>query len=113
MALHTYANKDGYRIRATKKAYEMYYKSQGFYLCSEIEDHSTGGTDREDATDSTSEAGFDAMKTADLKVYLEEKGIEYDSRARKEELVKLAEQAADRGRGIEETATEDSAASAQ
>ncbi len=115
--LKKYENKDGYRIRATEKAYELYYKSQGFHPCSESEGHSTGrtaqgdnatdSTHEDNATDSTHEAGFNNMKVAALKAYLKEKGIKYDSKAGKEELVKLAGQATDRGQGIKEADPED------
>lgn len=81
--LREYENKDGYHIRATSKAYELYYRQQGF--------HPVVNT-----TEQKSELAkvcFAEMKTTELKKYLTERGIPFGSRAKREKLEALAEAA--------------------
>lgn len=87
--LQVYEDKDGYRIRATEKAYDLYYRRQGFRpVSAEIAEAATQDAGDQGSTD------FAKMTTAALKAYLADAGILFDSKAKKAELVKLAEESA-------------------
>lgn len=80
-----YENKSGYRIRATRRAYDLYYRRQGFYPVGKPENQ-RDGTPPEKTLVSE-------MKAAELRKYLADRGISFDPKAKREELVELAEQA--------------------
>lgn len=106
--MNTYVDKDGYKIRATEKAYELYYKKQGFKLDMDKSDAAAsgqGGENPEDAApeqagenpedatsleeDFTDSAEYKAWSVDSLKKALNEAGIEYPKKATKPELYQL------------------------
>lgn len=78
-----YEDKDGNRIRATSKAYEMYYRKIGF---------NPVGAANHGAEDVGTSSKFSTMKVADLRQYLKDEGIVFDPKAKREELEALANQ---------------------
>lgn len=84
-------------IRATKKAYELIYKLQGFKEKSdgmettedfqEVEDSSRGDTStlKENSNNNT----YDSLTIPELREKLTSRGIDFNSKARKEELIEL------------------------
>lgn len=105
--MNTYVNKDGYKIRATEKAHNLYYKKQGFKPVTDkvkpVVPEETGECAEEIASGEEESAGesasveeeatdFDEYKSwsvASLKEALNEAGIEYPKGATKAELYQL------------------------
>lgn len=71
--MNTYQNSNGYKIQATEKAYNLFYKKQGFIPVE--------GIPVKKITD---------MTAAELKKYLQEAGVEIPPKAGKKELLELA-----------------------
>lgn len=94
--LREYENKDGYRIRATSRAYELYHRKQGFRPVEALQ---------QEQKPEASGSCFSEMKVVDLKKYLTEQGIPFGAKAKREELAALAESAgnhAETGAGSED-----------
>lgn len=73
MALKRYRRPDGYTIKATPKAYNLFYKKQGFVEVKEGEQVGDAST----------------LSVKELKERLTAAGIEFKKNAKKEELVAL------------------------
>lgn len=99
--MNTYVNKDGYKIRATEKAYNLYYKKQGFEPVADksvsVASEQTEGNPEEVVSEGE-ESGEDepvnseeykSWSVATLKEALNEAGIEYPKNATKAELYQL------------------------
>lgn len=94
--MNTYENKDGYKIRATEKAYNLYYKKQGFKPVADkvvaVVPEQTEGNPEEVVPGEAESADSDEYKSwnvASLKEALNEAGIEYPKGATKAELYQL------------------------
>ncbi len=105
-----YIDKNGLIINATPKAYELFYKNQGFEPLLEEkavkQDTATdtfkdadanpdGAETNTDTSDKSAAADtekhFEDMSMAELKSYLDNRGISYGKKVTKAELVKLAD----------------------
>lgn len=73
MALKTYKRPDGYTIKATPKAYNLFYKKQGF----------------KEVTEAEQEKDLSELGVKELKERLTAAGITFKKNAKKEELVAL------------------------
>lgn len=73
MALRTYRKPDGYTIKATPKAYNLFYKKQGF----------------KEVTEAEPEKDLSELGVKELKERLTAAGITFKKNAKKEELVAL------------------------
>ncbi len=83
MKLKTYRRPDGYTIKATPKAYNLFYKKQGFQEVNENEEEKNlPDTDEK-------EKDFSKLTVNELKEFLTVKGISFDKNAKKEQLLKL------------------------
>ena len=67
--LNTYENQEGYCIRATSRAYELYYRKLGFKQINQ--------------------SGKKELTLAEIKKLLKDKGITFDPKAKREELMGL------------------------
>ncbi|MFJ9462146.1 HeH/LEM domain-containing protein [Viridibacillus arvi] len=72
--------KDGKQIEVTDKAYRVYYQTIGFKPCEEQEPLDLFGLSAEE---------LEEYKVPQLKAFLKQEGIEFDSNAKKEELIAL------------------------
>ena len=111
--IKTYQNAKGYKIRATEKAYNLFYKKQGFKLVEEAgKKNASVKNDADTSADVSEESNEDeASKTADtedleakpvekwsvseLREALAEAGIEFDSKATKKDLIALLQKQED------------------
>lgn len=73
MTVKTYVKPDGYTIKATPKAYNLFYKKQGF----------------KEMTENNQEKDISELGVKELKECLTVAGIAFKKNARKEELVAL------------------------
>lgn len=78
-SLNTYRNKDGYVIKATRKAYNLFYKKQGFVPVTEQNADESKALPKREPT------------VAELKAQLTAAGIEFPDKAKRSDLVKLLE----------------------
>lgn len=77
--MKTYVNKEGYEIHATEKSYHLFYEKMGF-----TEKKEPQGDDSKDIT---------KMSVKQLKTYCDEKGIIYESDAKKNDLLSIIQEA--------------------
>ncbi len=85
--LRDYVNKDGYRIRATTRAYELYYRKQGFRPVEALQ---------QEQKPEAAKLSFAKMNIVELKKYLTERGIPFEAKAKREELAAACEAADNR-----------------
>lgn len=67
--------KEGHTLQVTEKAYRVVYAPKGYKK-----------------VDAETEETFDDLTVADLKAKLDEQGVEYDPKAKKDELIALLEE---------------------
>lgn len=95
-----YVNKDGYRIRATEKVYNLYYKKQGFKPVADKPAESPARKNAEVASpnvpDQDVQEGADitVMNNDELKAFLIERGVTVKAKDTRKHLLELAYQLA-------------------
>ncbi|KIL46160.1 hypothetical protein [Jeotgalibacillus campisalis] len=84
----------GQRLRATERAYKEIYKAQGYKSVSakpsaeEVKEAETKAEENSDYASQTA-AALKRVKNEKLSAYLDDKGIEYQEDATKEDLIEL------------------------
>jgi len=83
--------KDGHKIKATEKAYQVIYKNQGYIPYEEItKDDADEGVEEDLVDDSDQEeknVNLNNLKVDELRDLAKQKGIEGYSKMKKEELI--------------------------